>query len=376
MARIIYSVTRFWRCYFLLLVASILSFFLIYVSKNDPNLEYYFPYFRLGSNYYNFYASGGAEKIKQLMEANNLDYEFISSNSKFCLSKEDYEFQQETDKTLDFLILSISQESNYKARIAARSTWAKYLDEFNSKILFVVGNTESKTSRSKRDVNIIKNEIKQYGDLIQINMPDHENYTSTKTLISIRWALTYCSKAKNLFILSDSAVLNLKKFKSVFTKKDQIIKEYAINGQCDYTDENFAMALKLFFSDLNLKVKNESLSGVKKEEYNGKYCSNLGWIISLNGARRLWETALRSPYMMKISPGYLNGYLAYKAKLNYSNELRYHDSLPKDKNCLKVFESQPELLLCAENFTISSRYSSYIAHWNSPAQGQLNLSKL
>ncbi|RNA28913.1 hypothetical protein BpHYR1_040069 [Brachionus plicatilis] len=364
MARLIYSVTRWWRCYFLLLVASMLSFVLIYVSRNDPNLEYYFPYFRLGSDYYNFYASGGAKKIKKLMEANNLDYELIVSNSKFCVSYDP--FDNEPD--MDFLVLSISQSQNHKHRIAARSTWAKYLQKLNAKLLFVVGKPQLAT-------NALGDEISKYADMIQINMPDHENYTSTKTLISIRWALTYCSKATNLLIVSDSAVLNLKKFKSI--GKQNLINKNAINGQCDYSDENFAKALRLFFKEINLIKKNAT--NFRKhpiDEYSGQYCSNLGWIISLDGARRLWDTALSSPYMMKISPAYLNGYLAYKAKLNYSNVFKYQDTLPVDKNCLKVFEKQPDLLLCAENFTISSRYSSYIAHWNSPAQGQLNLSKL
>lgn len=364
MARLIYSLTRWWRCYFLLLVASILSFVLIYVSKNDPNLEYYFPYFRLGSDYYNFYASGGAEKIKKLMEANNLDYELIVSNSKFCVSYDPFD----DGPDIDFLILSISQTQNHKHRIAARSTWAKSLEQLNTKLLFVVG-------KSNSPQNTLKDEISKHSDLIQINMPDHENYTSTKTLISVRWALTYCSKAKNLFIVSDSAVLNLKKFKSM--NKKNLIKKFSINGQCDYSDENFAKALRLFFKDLNMGKKNESSAKMHQiDEYSGQYCSNLGWIISLDGARRLWDTALGSPYMMKISPAYLNGYLAYKAKLNYSNVFKYQDTLPVDKNCLKVFDNKPDYLLCAENFTISSRYSSFIAYWKSPAQGQLNLSKL
>lgn len=364
MARFVYSVTRWWRYFILLLVASMLSFILIHVSKNDPNLEYYFPYFRLGSDYYKFYASGGAEKIKKLMESNNLDYEFVVSNSKFCVSYDPFD----DGPSIDFLILSISQTQNHRHRLAARSTWASSLEKLNSKLLFVVG-------QSKSTQNTLSEEISKHSDIIQINMPDHENYTSTKTLISIRWALTYCSKAKNIFVLSDSAVLNLNKYKSI--SKENLIKSYAINGQCGYSDENFAKALQLFFQDLNLGKKNDTHS--KKhpiDDYNGRYCSNLGWIISLDGARKLWETALNSPYMMKISPGYLNGYLAFKARLNYSDVFKYQDTLPVDKNCLKVFEKQPDLLLCAENFTISSRYSSFIAHWKSPAQSQLNLAKL
>ncbi len=80
--------------------------------------------------------------------------------------------------------------------------------------------------------------------------------------------------------------------------------------------------------------------------------------------------------MMKISPAYLNGYLAYKANLKHSNLFKYHDLVPEKVNCLNVFETQPDTLLCAENFTIVSRYNNYIATWNSPGQTQFGMAKL
>lgn len=79
LARLLYRSCKYWRCYLLLLFASMLSFVLIYLSQNDPKLE---NYFGMGSRYYNFYANGGIEKMRDLMEPNRLDYEFINTNAK------------------------------------------------------------------------------------------------------------------------------------------------------------------------------------------------------------------------------------------------------------------------------------------------------
>ena len=99
--------------------------------------------------------------------------------------------------------------------------------------------------------------------------------------------------------------------------------------------------------------------------YQGQYCSNLGWILDQAGAKRLWSTSLRTPFMMKLSPAYLNGYLVFKSRLTVDSAAfkAYEYTLSK-QNCLEMFETNPEYLLCPENFTIPSRYTSYIATWN------------
>ena len=80
---------------------------------------------------------------------------------------------------------------------------------------------------------------------------------------------------------------------------------------------------------------------------------------------------------MKISPAFLNGYLAFKADLKHSSQFVYQDMVPKDLNCLKILEQSKNLIACAENFTITNRFNSFIATWNNvPAQTQFGLSKL
>jgi hypothetical protein len=277
--KIIYSVSRYWRCYVLLLVASVLSFVLFYISQNDPNLDHYFPYFRGGSKYSFYYSNTNLEAIGSLMEKNYLDYEFLYTNSRFCLKRGVHNGEREANDKglnvldddqiedlganleLNFIILSISQAHHFKYRSAARSTWAKHLKRTNTKLVFFIGNPEYETNPNLKqtaadkkfkpeDKEKLDAELRDYNDIVQINMADNENYTSTKTLIAIRWAFTYCLFAKNVFVLSDSAILNHLKFEKLIKNSLQKLNDNSIVGFCNQTDEKLAYVLKHFFDNL------------------------------------------------------------------------------------------------------------------------------
>ena len=94
-------------------------------------------------------------------------------------------------------------------------------------------------------------------------------------------------------------------------------------------------------------------------------------MISLKAAKRLWATALRSRFVIRVSPAYLNGFLVFKSNLNRASLFKTYDTIPGDVSCLKIFSKEPDYLLCNEDFTIKSRYTSFIATWNWPSQGQL-----
>ena len=78
-----------------------------------------------------------------------------------------------------------------------------------------------------------------------------------------------------------------------------------------------------------------------------------------------------SRFVIRVSPAYLSGFLVSKASLNRTTLFKSHDNVPKDASCLKIFSSQPDFLLCNEDFSVNSRYTNFIATWNWPTQGQL-----
>ena len=109
--RLVYSLTRCWRFYLLFSFASVLTFFLYFISQHDPKLEHYFQY--------NFYLNGGAnvEKIKKLMETNNLDYELLQTNAKFCFNNIDIDE--------DIALLDNEQEEGRKP--SGKLTYGKFI---------------------------------------------------------------------------------------------------------------------------------------------------------------------------------------------------------------------------------------------------------
>ena len=321
--RLLYKFIRYWRCFSLLLIASFLSLFLIYASQNDPKMEY----FGLGVKYFKNLVDIKPEDVKKLIETNKLDYEFLKTNARFCFNSDlketnepsnldilnDYDHDQaeaSNSRRIEIIILSISQAVNVKHRSAARQTWSKNLKELNAKLVFVIGNpfyeAENKTTSSSseplaqfdlKDQAKLEREVNTHHDIIQINMPDQESYRSTKVLISIRWSFTYCFNAKYIFVMSDTAVLNMEKFAKLVKEKYRLEQSLnnSVGGFCDLMDEKFASALKIFYMHLFNKQKNtittqtvkpqilNNKSNVLDEKrelafsnYNGEYCSNLG----------------------------------------------------------------------------------------------------
>jgi hypothetical protein len=138
--RMIYSASRFWRFYLLLVIASIMMTYMIYLSRNDPYLRNSFPYFRIDSKLKSFFFNANSQKIKTLMDKNSLDYEFMHSNAKFCMDKstdgivEDYMLFNDAQDThrlkrpndeFDLILIMISKAVNFRHRSAVRQTWSK-----------------------------------------------------------------------------------------------------------------------------------------------------------------------------------------------------------------------------------------------------------
>lgn len=159
---------------------------------------------------------------------------------------------EEINDHLDFIFLVISEAGHFKHRNAIRSTWAKHLTtKYNSKLAFFIGNPFYNISARnirrdtdnkglvyvadngpnggrvlvKIDFGIeergkLEAEMREHDDIVQIDMSDHENFTSAKSLVAVRWANTFCAEARQMFVLSDLAVLNLKQFEKMLKNKN------------------------------------------------------------------------------------------------------------------------------------------------------------
>jgi hypothetical protein len=100
-------------------------------------------------------------------------------------------------------------------------------------------------------------------------------------------------------------------------------------------------------------------------------------MLSINAARRLWISALHTPYIMRESTAYLTGFLAFKANLKLVDAFDFIETLPNtNKNCLQELDLNKNNILCSEDFTLNNRLTSYIATWNVGYVNQLGMAKL
>jgi hypothetical protein len=307
--RLFLKMARYWRFLFLGLIAFTLFFIVVLLNQNEAH--------HLNNKYFNnlIFGHSNLDNMKKLMQMNNLDYEFSHSNSRFCVSSADGDLgdnplnpininangeyikssKSNNDDVyeLKVLFLSISKVKDFDYRKATRQTWSKYVQKLGMKVVFIVGNplfdeseinsktvtADTNTTQILSNLNKLKQEKKQFKDIVQINMPDDESYDTIKTLIAIRWSLTYCPITQSLFILKSTAVLNHKHFLNLITDNkiqfqtntNQIdknknkntpieVNDSSLIGFCNYTDEKLAQALKEFFNDLYKSTPNQTIS--------------------------------------------------------------------------------------------------------------------
>ncbi len=74
------------------------------------------------------------------------------------------------------------------------------------RVLFVVGKSSNETINKK-----LKEEYQIYGDIIQEDFADTYKNLTLKTIMSIKWASTYCSNAKYLLKIDDDMIVNAPK---------------------------------------------------------------------------------------------------------------------------------------------------------------------
>ena len=112
-----------------------------------------------------------------------------------------------SDRWNNIRILSVvkSKVTNFAIREAIRKTWGKIARNGPYRMVFTVGYT--KNIRTRRQVEV---EYAKYGDVIQENFIDSYYNNSLKTIMSIRWIATYCSKADFVLLVDDDVMVNFR----------------------------------------------------------------------------------------------------------------------------------------------------------------------
>ncbi|XP_011306954.1 beta-1,3-galactosyltransferase 1 isoform X2 [Fopius arisanus] len=200
------------------------------------------------------------------------------------------------------LIVVCSAVDHQKQRIAIRDTWASATDMsfYNStsvKVLFLLGQSENETLN-----NLVLEENQEYGDIIQERFIDAYNNLTIKSVMLLKWVTTNCPQATYLMKTDDDMYINvdnlIKALKSRQRSSDTLIGSLICNARPILDPKNKWYTPKYMFS----------------EKTYPNYLSGTGYVMSLDVAVKLYESALSTP-LLHLEDVYITGLCARRAKL-------------------------------------------------------------
>ncbi|KAK9510194.1 hypothetical protein O3M35_005031 [Rhynocoris fuscipes] len=129
---------------------------------------------------------------------NSYNYSFIHKCEKKC----DIE-----DSSLRLVYIVKSSTKHFDRREAIRNSWGfeKRFSDVEIRTIFVLGIDEEYEIQQK-----INEESKLKGDIVQANFKDNYYNNTIKTMISIEWAVKYCSHAKFYYFSDDDMYVSTK----------------------------------------------------------------------------------------------------------------------------------------------------------------------
>lgn len=111
------------------------------------------------------------------------------------------------------LILITSAPTHHDARLAIRQTWGHYATRRDIAMAFVLGTTDVQSIE-----DALEAESYMYSDIIRGKFIDSYNNLTLKTISSLEWVDTYCSRAAFVLKADDDMFINVNRLMSFIDK--------------------------------------------------------------------------------------------------------------------------------------------------------------
>ncbi|XP_005720582.1 putative UDP-GlcNAc:betaGal beta-1,3-N-acetylglucosaminyltransferase LOC100288842 [Pundamilia nyererei] len=150
------------------------------------------------------YADGTVVGVRE--KARKLDL----SNAKENVSQAYPIANSDACKTSDLFLLTLvfSSPDNITQRDAVRRTWANQtlIQGFPVQILFIIGSTQTSAAQEA-----LVSESERYGDVVQGHATADSSLhgPTEKTVLAIRWVITFCPLARFVLLTKESVFVNL-----------------------------------------------------------------------------------------------------------------------------------------------------------------------
>ena len=203
-------------------------------------------------------------------------------------------------KDLTLLAFVPSSVDNFNTRRVLRNTWANpiFYDNQKFRVVFMVGQSTNETVNE-----MVKQEMKIHGDIVQENFLDSYRNLTLKTLMGLRWSSTYCSNAKFILKIDDDVIMNTKYFLKFLESKKKLKKTFFCN----------------YFNDSPVIRKNSSKWYMSYEEYESdtynQYCEGPAYTFTSDLAPSLLNISFHIKHLF-LEDVYL-GLLATHLKANF-----------------------------------------------------------
>ncbi|XP_076236621.1 beta-1,3-galactosyltransferase 5 [Calliopsis andreniformis] len=197
-------------------------------------------------------------------------------------------------KEMDLIIVIMSAPTHLEARMAIRQTWGHFGQRNDISILFMLGATLD----PKVEI-VLKKEQKTYNDMIRGKFLDSYSNLTLKTLSTLEWVDSYCSKVKFLLKTDDDMFINVPRLQVFIIKHAK--------------DKNviFGRLAKKWKPIRNKKSKYYVSRTQFKHAIFPDFTTGPAYLLSTDIIRKLYDTALDQTYL-KLEDVFVTGIVADK----------------------------------------------------------------
>ncbi|CAF0852480.1 unnamed protein product [Brachionus calyciflorus] len=206
-------------------------------------------------------------------------------------------------KNLTMISLVTLSPDNFLKRYLIRKTWSNSVLFKSTRSVFLLGLSLNETIN-----NMVMQESKNYGDIIQEDFIDTYYNLTIKTIMGLKWVSKYCSNSQFTLKIDDDAVVNT-----------PVLIEYLKNITYNTSNKNLYMGNYLEKPEV---YRNENSKWyLSYDEYNETYFppyhTGTAYILSTDLVRELFEISL-STKVFRFEDVYI-GMLVRKIKVDIVN---------------------------------------------------------
>ena len=182
---------------------------------------------------------------------------------------------------IQLVMMVQSRPGNAAVRRALRRTWARPgIQRKDIVLAFLVARTnDTKVQKS------IEREADSFADIVQANFVDHYNNLTLKSLATLEWFDTFCSRAKFLLKADDDLFVNVDNLMTFISERED--ERRVIFGNIVYNPKPDRDPTSKFYTSL----------AVWGKPAFPKYAGGPIYLMSGDVPRRIYDTLMKRPYL-------------------------------------------------------------------------------